>query len=324
MSWKDLLQSGDESVVAPWTGGRTVRLGVRTWRVEGRLPRDHGWNRFKVRARIAAFDGPADPDHGLFTSRVSGYLVGDRIVPDGSFVDPDPGKVIGSSERVHLLEPGIDRFARVTAGRLHDGGPLIYEGPDMPLGPEEAVLNAFLNRRESVAGIAGVTPALDAAFRMETWQRAETERRRAELERLRREEEERLAREERRRRVIEQLGDGAGRRAVAAEDFGAGARAALAIGGAELLDHTPAHRQGEMVVTFRFEGRQYQCVCDRSLHIVDAGICLTDHRTGVKGDDLFTLESLPSVIKQADEEGKLYVLRHVGDYDEEEDYYRYD
>lgn len=321
MSWRDLLQSGDETVVAPWTGGRTVRIGVRTWHIDGRLPREYGWNRFKVRARTASLDGPADPDPGLFTSRVSGYLVGDRVVPDGASVDPDPSRIAEASARVHLLEPGIDRFARVTAGCLHDGGPLIYEGLDMPLGPEEAVLNAFLNRRDSVAGIAGVTPALDAAFRMETWQRAEAEHRRAELERLRREEEERLACEEQRRRVIEQLGDGAGRRAVAAVDFEAGARAALAIGGAEMLDHRPSYRRDEMVVTFRFEGRQYQCVCDRNLHIVDAGICLTDYRTGVKGDALFTLESLPSVIKQADEEGKLVVLRHVGDYDDEEDYH---
>jgi len=325
MGWKDLLQTGDESVTAPWTGGRAVRLGVRTWAVEGRLPREHGWHRFKVRARKATWDGPADPDPGLFVAREAGYLVGDRLVPDGARIDPDPSRIAEFSERVHLLEPGLDRFARITAGRAFDGGPLVYEGMDMPLGPEEEVLAAFLDRRRSVTGIAGVTPALDATFRMETWQRAEAERRRAELERLRREEEERMAAEERRRELARTLGDGAGRRAVAAHDFEAGARAALAVGGAELTDHRESFRRGEMVVTFRLSGRQFQCVCDRALRIVDAGICLTAHyddpdfEAGTKGDTQLTLESLPGVIRQAEREGKLVVFRHVGgeDYDDD-------
>jgi len=331
MGWKDLLQTGDESVTAPWAGGRSVRLGVRTWRLEGRLPREQGWHKFKVRGRTATWDGPADPDPELFTERAAGYLVGDRLVPDGAGIDPDPSKIAAFSERVHLLDPGIDRFARITAGRAFGGGPLIYEGLDMPLGPEEAVLAAFLARRRSVTEISGVTPALDAAFRMEAWQREEVERRRAELERLRREEEERMAEEARQRELVRTLGDGAGRRAVAARDFEAGARAALAVGGADMLDHRDSFRKGEMVVTFKLSGRQFQCVCDRELRIVDAGICLTAHyddpdfRAGTRGDNQLTLESLPGVIRQAEREGKLVVLRHVGDdYGDDDDYYDYD
>jgi hypothetical protein len=38
---------------------------------------------------------------------------------------------------------------------------------------------------------------------------------------------------------------------------------------------------------------------------------LTDHRTGEKGDTLFTLESLPAVVRQAIKEHKLVVYRHA-------------
>jgi hypothetical protein len=46
------------------------------------------------------------------------------------------------------------------------------------------------------------------------------------------------------------------------------------------------------------------------MHIVDAGICLDDHR-GTKGDTRFTLESLPAVVGEAIRGGKLVVWRHV-------------
>jgi hypothetical protein len=108
-------------------------------------------------------------------------------------------------------------------------------------------------------------------------------------------------------------------------DFGEAARAALAIGGAELLDWRDSRSVGEAVVQFRFQHRRFECVCQKdTLRIVDAGICLTDHYTGVRGDTRFTLESLPPVIQQAVREGKLVVFRHVdGDdnrgYDDEND-----
>jgi hypothetical protein len=98
---------------------------------------------------------------------------------------------------------------------------------------------------------------------------------------------------------------------MALEDFGEAARAALAVGGATYLDHRPAYR-GEMAVRFRFIGRRFECTCDqRTLRIIDSGICLQDHDTGDRGDHLLTLESLPGTIMQADREGKLVVFRHV-------------
>lgn len=314
MTWRDLLQTNDETIVAPWIGGRSLRVGARSWNIEGELPPEVGWYAFRTAGRKARSTGPADAPTGVLRHLVRGYLVGDRLVPDDARVDPDPSKILRASERVVLIEPGLDRFARVAAGRAHEGGPLVYEGLQMPLGPEGDVLGAYLDEAPSLDHVRGVPPALDAAFRMESWRRDEAERRRAELERRRREEEEQRRREEQRRQIVERLGDGAGRRAMAHVDFTEAARAALAVGGATLLDHRRSVRRGEIVVRFRLDRRRFECTCDeRTLRIIDAGICLVDHDTGEKGDARFTLESLPSVIREAERDHKLVVFRHVDD-----------
>jgi len=310
MGWKDLLDAEDERVVLPWLGGRTLH-GPRTWTIEGRLPQEYGWYNFGIKGRRAFDPRPAAPDPELLEKQVVGYLVGDHVVPDGIRVDPDPDKVSAFAEKVYLLEPGLERFARVRAGRVFGEGPLVYYDLEVPLGPEDAVLALDQDRVDSVITLKEVTPSLDAAFRMEVLQRVQSEARRAELERLRREEAERQAREERRQRLVEHLGDGAGRREMAQMDFGEAAKAALGVGGAEMLDHRPHRIRGEWVVQYRLDRQRYECVCDQNLRIIDSGICLTDHRTQEQGDTYFTLESLPAVIRQAQREGKLVVYRHV-------------
>lgn len=312
MGWKDLLQTADEKITSPWLGGRSLRSGEREWDIGGKLPAENGWYLFKLTGRKARLEGPTEAQSELLHHTVKGYLVGDRIVPDDARVDPDPKRIIAFSEAVHLIEPGLDRFVRVSAGRVFEDGPLVYQGQEMPLGTEEDVLKAFLDEVPSVDKVTGIPPALDAAFRMETWQRAEAERRRIELERLRREEEERLQREDKRRKLVAQLGDAAGRREMAKVDFPAAARAALAVGGAQFLDHRRAVRGGEMVVRFRYERQRFECTCDETtLRIIDSGICLVDHGSGERGDTFFTLESLPGVIHQAQREGRLVIFRHV-------------
>lgn len=175
-------------------------------------------------------------------------------------------------------------------------------------------MNAFMDHKGNwdgaISQIKGVRPALEAAFRMEVYQREQAEARRQEIARLQAEEEARTAQETRRKELQERLGDGAGRREMAVTDFTEAARAALAVGGAELLDVRTTGR-GEKVVKYRFSGRRYECICDTRMRIIDSGICLQDHDTGEKGDTYFTLESLPAVIRQADREGKLVVYRHV-------------
>jgi hypothetical protein len=241
-----------------------------------------------------------------------GYLVGDRLVPDQVRVETNPSRLAACTERVHLIEPGLGRFVRASVGRAHEGGPLIYQSQGMPLGPEESVLQAFFDQKTSVDDVPGVVPALDVAFRFETWQRAETERRRREEQARREIEEQERLRQERMVQVREQMGTGLGRREMALVDFAEAARAALAMGGAEYLDHRHSYNRDEMVVQFRLDRRRYECTCDaRTLRIIDAGICLTSHTTGEKGDDRFTLESIPSVILEAIALDKLVVWRHL-------------
>ena len=310
MGWRDLLATAEESVTLPWTGSGSLQSASRSFKL-GKRPREHGWYRFKVEGNTATGPEPAESVPELLRGPVKGYLVGDRLVPDDTRIDPDPGKIINHSEKVFLLPEELDRFSRVRAGRVYPEGPLIFLEQEFPLGPENDVMNAFLDNKNDVREIPGVVPALDAAFRMEVYQREQAELRRQEIARRRAEEEARLAQEQRRQELLEKLGDGAGRRAMArAGDFREAAVAALTVGGAEYLDHR-GMRNGEWAVKYRVDGQRLECVCDTNLHIIDAGVCLEDHDTGVKGDRLFTLESLPAVIRQAIREHKLVVLRHV-------------
>ena len=318
MAWRDLIQTQGETLMAPWLGGRSLRSGPRHWTLDGRLPQEQGWAKFSIDGRKARFVEVCDPRPEDLLFKVVGYLVGDRLVPQDVRVAPDPKDIVAASEVVHLIEPGLDRFVRVSAGRISEDGPLIYWQQEFPLGPEHEVQAAFLDDKPSVADIREVSPALDAAFRMERWQRVEAARRRAEVEAQLAKEAAERALAQRRRELVERLGDGAGRREMATHDFGEAARAALAVGGAQYLDHRPARQRNEMVVQFRLLNRRFECTCDRrTLQIIDAGICLVAHhgdrgfRAGTRGDTFFSLESLPSVIREADREGKLVVFRHV-------------
>lgn len=301
MSWRDLLQPEDETITLPWVGGRTLQaLNGRAWTLT-QTPREFGWYRFSVRGRKATLAESVDPDLSLLGFPKQGYLVGNcLVVPEGK----------GFRLRtVYLLEAGLDRFSRVSVGSLSEDGPLIYLGQEMPLGPEEGLLNAFLDRVESVTGVPGVTPELEATFWFETRHREEVEKQRAEREARR-------LQEERMRDQVRLIGTGQGRRDLAKVDFDAAAKAALVVGGAEFLDSRP-DIAGNRVVRFRLDGARYECVCDLDLQILESGICLTaeyddgEFEQGTRGDTWFTLESLPSVIRQAINEHHLVIRRHA-------------
>ena len=316
MGWEDLL-SENTSKVLPWLGGRRVIDGTQVLHVKGRLPRDFGWYSFEVSGgRYARLLGPSEPnmDYADGKGLIRGYLVGERLIPDTARVDPDPTKMIDQTIPVLLAERGLDRFARaailpleIETEKVH-----LYVRQEFPTGPEMDIERAYQDRLTSITDIKEVSPALDLAFQWLSLQRVITERLEAEeaarriLEAQRREREERLA------EARENIGTGAGRRALAQIDFKAAATAALSISGAELLDSRPAPQQGNMIVQYRFRHRRLECVVVRdTLRIVDSGICLTDERTGENGETLFTLESLPGVINEAMNTGRLVVYRRA-------------
>jgi hypothetical protein len=319
MSWEDLLDSGSERVL-PWFGFKRIHDARRSWVLFGPRPPEHGWYRFSTsggrQAELASRElQPADPEWAGGQTRLLGYLVGDRFIPDSARVDPDPGKLVEQTMPVYCVELGLERFARAMV--VHDREDnLVYLNQEFPQGPEQEVLDAYLDRAESVNNIVGVTPALDLAFRWLSHQRQVQEERRRELQRLREEEERKRAEEERLQELMRQAGSAAGRRAMAPHDFESAAREALRSAGAELLDVRPGRSRGEMVVQYRFQNRRFECVAERdTLRIVDAGVCLAGN------DTLFTLESLPGVIAEATQRRVLHVFRHVDrSYDDEEDW----
>jgi len=326
MGWQDLLDSGGDCTL-PWLGGRQIHSKDRTWTIKGRLPLEYGWFTFDTssgrKARLKS-DAECDPDYENGQRIVCGFLVGDRLILDDARVDPDPDKLIEQTEPVFCVERGLDRFTRAVAVRDKEGR-LVYMRQEFPQGPEAEVLAAYQDRKDSVEDIPNVTPPLDLAFRWISYQRAAAEARAAELERLRAEEEAKLAAAERQRRLFKRMGTAEGRREMALEDFDTAARAALAVGGADFLDSRDGYKKGEKVVQYRFRHRRLECVCDaKTLRIIDAGVCLDNHRGDAdsRSDTLFTLESLPTVIDEVLEMGRLVVWRNVDgdpgyDYDEE-------
>lgn len=313
MVWNQLL-STQQVVCLPWTGGRVLHSLDRSWKIAGDLPPEHGWHRFSVSgSRHASWLGAGEPDpaFGRRDDLVRGYLVEDRLIPDGVAVKTLVQEVFAQGRPAWLVEPGLDRFVRATTLR-HRDRKLIYVQQEFPLGPEPLVLEAFQDRQDNLDGIPGVTPALHLAFLWHSWRRRLTEAQRRRLEHLAQMEERQRANQARRMLFQEEAWNRAAKRGQAVIDFETAARDALSVSGAKLLDERPARRRNERIVQFRFRNRRFECVVHApTLRIVDAGICLEDHVTGERGDERFTLESLPAVLEEAILTGRLVVFRHV-------------
>lgn len=308
MGWRNLLQT-TKIQIFPWLGSSTLQADSgQQWRIDRRPP-ERGWHEFRLEGRKAFWIQESSPDPDVFVKSVAGYLVGNRLVPDQVRADPIV-KVLSGFETVHLVNSGLERFSRVHVGIIHENGPLFYIEQAFPLGPEDDVLRAFEDRKGSISSIPGVVPALDMAFRFESYQRSETEKRRLEAAERRREEEDRRRLEEARAEIRSTLEAGRIRRLVP-YDFGEAAQIALSVGNAEYLDHRSGVHNDEYVVRFRLDSRRFECVCDSHLQIIDAGICLTSESTGVRGDTWLSLESLPGVIRQAIREDHLVIFRHA-------------
>jgi len=317
VSWQDLLQDPDEQISLPWVGERSLILGDRSWEVQGRI-REEGWYAFRLNGRKAyPLSLLSDPPTEMLKFEVTGYLAGNRLIPDGLISSTDGLSILSKTETIHLLPIELNKFDRVTAGRTWEKGKLIFKTINFPLGPEEELKEAFTTDK-TINQIKGVTPSLELAFLFEGWIRQQEVQRRAAIERFLQEEQEKKDREERRKALSEKIGDGAKRRELAKVDFEQAAKAALAVGNAELIGTQRSSNRDEMIVNYKVGERRFQCVChSETLRIIDAGICLTaeydsdDFDYGTRGDSFFTLESLPSVIREAIQEGRLVVYRRI-------------
>lgn len=289
--------------VAAYFGGDYVEAAGRRLRVRDAAELSPGWWTVEATGRDAAVVGQADAPDLSELPTVRGHVASPYLIASG-----------GRAERLEVMgaeEPA--RFAPVAARRWPSGD-LLYDAADFETGVEDEVRAAYEDGR-SIGAVKGVPSTLRAAFGYSLVARAatavgttvaavevvaalgraaeggpETARRIvADVVRAR-------SRERAALRPASQPGhdEGAERRA---ED-------ALRVAGARLVGVRRLDG-GLLEVRFRYEGERFAAVVEAGgLGVVDAGICLSGH------DRVLTLESLPSVIREAMATSRLYITNH--------------
>jgi len=298
VNWQSLLRDDDTSAALPWVGGRTIYgSDGREWTIKGQLPRLHGWYWFNTSTgRKASLIREAESNE--FESNwptMRGYSVGDRFIPDNE-------KAQGSVQ-LFIIERGLRILSPVTV-IIDPKSRAIMWNRDFPQPADEAMYNAYCDRVDSTKDIPDITPPLQDAYDWAVQIRAKMEKQ-AE-ERL-----QRIETEQKERDAVRRMGSAQGRRDLTHDDFVAAAKSALIAGGAEYLDARDAPSASQMIVNYSVNQQRLQCICDKhTLAIIDSGICLTDESTGKNYERQFSLESLPSVVREAMSKNRLVVWRH--------------
>jgi hypothetical protein len=330
----------EEERVLPYLGGAFLHAADRRLRLATE-PKAPGWYRFRVKGREATPLGPADPEGLEALPSVRGHLVGELLVREGSVAE----------RLHFLPEEEPPRLTPARARRWHSGELLFdmldfeseaEEAARRALEEDTSLADvkgvpATLRSAFSYAVLAAVSRrlAIPAAPReLQPHLGAVAEKGRAEAERaLRALFAERIlaAREMEelnRRRQLEARaqqavaaqaamapapahGPGAPRRGrhgqAREEDAIARAELALEAAGARMRSaRVLGNRNLEVIFTF-MEERFISVVNLDTLQVLDSGICLGHP----PADELVTLESLPSVIKEAIDTGRLVILRHA-------------
>lgn len=315
----------EERLVLPYFGGGRVDAPGRRLRITTK-PDGPGWYTFIVKGRSATAEAKADAPP-----------LSDRPIARGHFLN---GQLVVDGARLEFLEllPEDEpaKFAPVIARRWH-GGELVFDSLDFETGVEDTVRER-LAAGESLRDVKAVPATLRAAFGFAltdtvsqtthiaaTWgearrfvadvaehgrvaaerglralhdERLQTERELAEQDRRRREQQVRAAVQEERERRLEHA-------RAAARDAEQRAQEALEAAGARV---TGVRRRAadQLEVTFQFMGERFTVLAlAGTLQVLDSGICLGHPPR----DDLVTLDSLPSVIREAIEDEKLVRLR---------------
>ena len=322
-----------EPVVLPYFGGTRVDAADRRYRVEvaadpgagGEFPRldlRPGWWRFAIDGRRASPIEKAEPvDLGSLPA-IRGHWVDGHIA--------GAGQVLARVALPPSEEPAP--LARVVGRRWYSGEVLLdsIEFED----DAELAVRAALEGERGIAGVRGVVPSLRSAFayalglavaragRVPVTPRELTpavvaiadggrdavlarlaelvrDREQAERERAARRQVAAVMQQQRQLRTVAARAQQRVHHGSPAER----ADAALEAAGARMLS---ARRTGDALeVTFTFmDVRIIATVAPDTLHVYDAGICLDG------ADEELTLDSLPSVIKEAIEDGRLNITRH--------------
>ncbi len=327
--------SKPETLVLPYFGGTRVDAANRRYRIVG--DPEPGWWSFAIDRRQATAVSPATPTDLSALPAVHGHWVDGWLVANGKEL-----------ERIAL--PPEDEpapLARIT-GRRWYSGELLLESTDFEDDAEIAARRA-LEDRQPIGGVAAVVPSLRFAFGFAFGMAVAREegipvtlheltpqvaaiaqagrdaatplfasliarRREAEREVQRRIEaaeaaaraEAELAAEREREAVLDAAARTARvvlpRRPRNPTDR---ADAALEAAGARMLSCRTTGHRSRLEVTFRIDGvRIISTVDATTLQVLDAGICLSG------SDRQLTLDSLPSVVREAIATRRLNITRH--------------
>lgn len=304
-----------ETLVLPHFGGAFVETQGRRLRLKETL--EPGWWQFEINGRHATPIARADTESSALENLpiVRGHALGDRLVKNGAVAEP-----------IYFLPADQPAMFAPLRARTWPRGQLIFETVEFEGEAEESARRAFEDRRSiqgergfpaTLRAAFGYAVALDAARRLQVplapaevqgriAELADREDGRAVAETIARG----IARErEAHRQIVEDRERVAAQQATTqrlasrareAEDR---AESALRSAGAELLN-TRNLDGGRLEVKYRVFGERFISVVDRStLRVIDAGVCLAG------ADQLVTLESLPGVIRQAIDEGRLVITR---------------
>ncbi|MEW5743183.1 MAG: hypothetical protein AB1938_29985 [Myxococcota bacterium] len=327
-----------ETLVLPWLGGPTVEAEGRRLRVAKR-PKSPGWYRFEVKGRDATAGEAVEAPDTSKLPKVRGWLWGERLVHEGARAEP---LALMPAEEPPLFSP-------VTARRWHSGellfdavefeseaegqvrealapGKGLGDVKGVPAGLRAAFGYALLAAASKKLGVAfaasevkprvaevaqGGAAAAETALKALEEEREVARREWLELERRRLEalvREEVEAERQARRKALER--HEAELAQVLQQRRGHGgpadqAEAALAQAGA-VLETARRLNGNQLEVVFRFMGERFISIVDaHTLQVIDSGICLGHPPR----DELITLDSLPSVIKEAIDGGVLVILR---------------
>lgn len=311
MDYRKFLQRSEERVL-PYFGGTGVQdVGRRLTVMEVMAP---GWYLTRIEGRAATLLGPADPPDLSASPCVRGHFALGWLFRGGREID-----------RIELLpEEELAPLTPLVTRRWHSGE-LLFESSDFEGEAEEEARRALEDRR-SLAQLSGVAASLRAAFGFALSAHVAAERQlrisprevmgsvlsiaasgvpavTALLDRIAE------ARElERVRLEAWQRSEGLFVPHAAPPEpapQGTSERVARALERAEAsLLSQRSLGIGQLEVAYRFMGQRFISVVDeRTLRVIDAGICLSGH------DGDLTLESLPGVIREGYETDQLNITR---------------
>jgi hypothetical protein len=280
-------------LVLPYVGGRFVDARDRRLRVAGAS--DPGYIAFEVRGRTARPLGHADRPDLADLPVIRGHILDDYLVHDR-----------GRPERFPMFDDEAPALFSPATARRWPSGLLLLDQTEFETGVEEVARRRFEEGR-TLAGAKGIPSSLRATFGFAVLRRVARERsvpvslaealrdasaiaENGELKA--REVLDRLMAERERHALMERV------RFTPPETRSGGdpterVETALRSSGATPLGVRRLDRD-LLEVRYLLDGERFVSVVDgASLQVVDAGICLAGH------DRLVTLDSLPSVIREA-------------------------